>query len=86
MKRIIIHALMAIVGATLGNTFLPEFWVLIHQRQFENNAVVNSLIGAIIFLIFSFIFIRLLLNFVEKLTIRLQPSIFQKSHGDFWVV
>ena len=53
MKRIIIHALMAIVGATLGNTFLPEFWVLIHQRQFENNAVVNSLIGAIIFLIFS---------------------------------
>lgn len=67
MKRIIIHALMAIVGATLGDTFLPEFWVLIHQRQFENNAVVNSLIGAIIFLIFSFIFIRLLLNFVEKI-------------------
>jgi uncharacterized protein YacL len=67
MKRIIIHALMAIVGATLGQTFLPDFWVLIHQRQFENNAVVNSLIGAIIFLIFSFLFIRLLLNFVEKL-------------------
>ncbi len=67
MKRIIIHALMAIVGATLGDTFLPEFWVLVHQRQFENNAVVNSLIGAIIFLIFSFIFIRLLLNFVEKI-------------------
>lgn len=67
MKRIIIHALMAIVGAVLGETFLPEFWVLIRQRQFEHNAVVNSLTGAIIFLIFSFIFIRLLLNFVEKL-------------------
>jgi uncharacterized protein YacL len=83
MKRIIIHALMAIVGATLGDTFLPEFWVLIHQRQFENNAVVNSLIGAIIFR-FSFIFIRLLLNFVEKLTKRLQLSIFLKLLGDLW--
>ncbi|GFH41824.1 PIN/TRAM domain-containing protein [Lactococcus hodotermopsidis] len=67
MKRIIIHALMAIVGATLGNTFLPDFWVLIHQRQFESNAAVNSLIGALIFLVFSFIFIRLLLSFVEKI-------------------
>lgn len=67
MKRVIIHVLMAIVGATLGNTFLPEFWVMIHQRQFENNSVVNSLIGAIIFLIFSFIFIRLLLNFVDRI-------------------
>ncbi|GFH40618.1 PIN/TRAM domain-containing protein [Lactococcus insecticola] len=67
MRRIIIHALMAVIGATLGDSFLPEFWVLVHQRQFEHNAVVNSLVGAIIFLIFSFIFIRLLLNFVEKI-------------------
>lgn len=66
MKRIIIHALMAIVGATLGNTFLPEFWVLIHQRQFENNAVVNSLIGAIIFLIFFFYIYQTTVEFCRK--------------------
>ncbi|MDR1606320.1 MAG: TRAM domain-containing protein [Streptococcaceae bacterium] len=67
MKRIIIHALMTIVGATLGETFLPEFWVLVHQGELADNAVVNSLIGAIIFLGFSFIFIRLLLHIVDKI-------------------
>lgn len=67
MKRIIIHVLMVIVGATIGDAFLPEFWTLINQRQFQNNVVVNSLIGAIIFLIFSILFIRLLLNFVEQI-------------------
>ena len=67
MKRIIIHVLMVIVGATVGDAFLPEFWVLINQRQFQNNIVVNSFIGALIFLIFSIVFIRLLLNFVDKI-------------------
>lgn len=52
MKRIIIHVLMVIVGATVGDAFLPEFWVLINQRQFQNNIVVNSFIGALIFLFF----------------------------------
>ena len=41
MKRIIIHVLMVIVGATVGDAFLPEFWVLINQRQFQNNIVSN---------------------------------------------
>ena len=67
MKRIIIHVLMVIVGATVGDAFLPEFWVLINQRQFQNNIVVNSFIGALIFLIFSIVFIILLLNFVDKI-------------------
>lgn len=67
MKRIIIHVLMVIVGAAIGDAFLPEFWTLINQRQFQSNVIVNSLIGALIFLIFSILFIRLLLNFVDQI-------------------
>ncbi|MBS7578211.1 MULTISPECIES: PIN/TRAM domain-containing protein [unclassified Enterococcus] len=64
MRKNIIHLLMVIIGASLGGSFLPAFWLAIQQRDSVfNRPIVNSIIGGVIFLILSLF----LANFILKL-------------------
>lgn len=68
MRRGIIHLLMVIVGASLGIALLPALWNLANQANNElNQDIVNGIIGALIFLILSFIFVHSILNFLSKI-------------------
>ncbi|PCS00645.1 PIN/TRAM domain-containing protein [Lactococcus fujiensis] len=56
MRRWVIHLLMMIVGASLGVTFLPALWTVLGQdNSILNHGIIDGLIGAIIFLILSFL-------------------------------
>ncbi len=73
MRRWIIHLLMVIVGASLGVTALPALWVAIGQQNnsFLNHGVVDGLIGAIIFLIISFLIAGMLLRGLKRIEMRI---------------
>lgn len=86
MKRTIIHALdgychnawQYVSTRILGTHPSKAIWKQRSSHQFNWRNYFSD---------FSFIFIRLLLNFVEKIDHTIaNSSIFQKSHGDFWVV
>lgn len=67
MRRWMIHLLMAIVGASLGVTALPDLWqVLGQENRFLQNGIVDGLIGAIIFLIISFFIAGMLLRGLKR--------------------
>lgn len=67
MRRLIIQGLMVVIGAAVGSSFLPYLWSSLNQTKLENNNVVNSIIGAIIFLLLSFIFNKSILRALSKL-------------------
>lgn len=68
MRRWIISILMVVIGISLGITMMPSFWHLINQQDASmNNDVLNGFIGAIIFLILSFLFVGSLVNGLVKL-------------------
>lgn len=67
MRRLIIQGLMVVIGAAVGSSFLPYLWSALNQTKLENNNVVNNIIGAIIFLLLSFIFNKSILRALSKL-------------------
>lgn len=67
MRRLIIHVLMAVVGASLGITALPALWRTINWRNFQGFEVLNGLIGAFIFVIISFLFVNAMLRGLKKI-------------------
>lgn len=68
MRRWIIHILMGIVGASIGITVLPWVWHLFGQdANAFNQEIANGLIGAIIFVIFSFFMSNFLMRALKRL-------------------
>ena len=67
MKRIILQVIMTLIGAAVGSSLLPYLWSALHQTKLENNNALNSLIGAIIFLLLSIIFNKALMGMIKKL-------------------
>lgn len=68
MRKNIIHLLMVIIGASLGGSFLPAFWLAIQQRDsIFNRPIVNSIIGGVIFLILSLFLANFILRLLAKI-------------------
>lgn len=68
MRRWIIHLIMTVVGASLGIAALPALWNLLNWNhgilQYD---VVDGVIGAIIFIILSFVFAGSMINGLKRI-------------------
>ncbi|MDR0298011.1 MAG: TRAM domain-containing protein [Streptococcaceae bacterium] len=72
MRRIIIFALSALIGISIGIAALPAFWLVIGQHaNFLNQTWSNGLIGAILFLFFAALLIQPLLRLLAKIDARM---------------
>ncbi len=68
MGKRVITALMAIVGASLGVSFLPEFWKTAHLSTvvWLNNSFTDALLGALIFYLLSLFVAGYLISLIRK--------------------
>ena len=66
MRRWVIHVLMVVVGASLGVTLMPSLWMVLGRDTFSNRDLIDGLIGAIIFLVLSFLFSGFLLRRLQR--------------------
>ncbi|KAF1304060.1 PIN/TRAM domain-containing protein [Enterococcus saccharolyticus] len=68
MQKRVITVLMVIAGASLGVSLLPLAWNAIGQQQNDwlNNTVTNSIIGAIIFFLFSLLVAKYISAGIQK--------------------
>ncbi|WEV45118.1 PIN/TRAM domain-containing protein [Streptococcaceae bacterium ESL0687] len=67
MRKLIVQILIVIVGASVGDALLPQLWSTLNQPRLEDSSLVNSIIGAIIFLLLSFIVSRPVLKSLSRL-------------------
>lgn len=68
MQKRVITVLMVLAGASLGISSLPLAWEAIEQQQnaWLNNNITNSLIGAIIFYLFSLVVVNMISTGIRK--------------------
>lgn len=73
MQKRVITALMVIAGASIGVSLLPLAWNTIGQTNNDwlNNTVTNSLLGAIIFYLFSLLVVNQISAGIKKIEKRL---------------
>lgn len=69
MQKRIITVLMVLAGASIGVSLLPLLWEAIGQSDISwlNNTVTNSVIGAIIFYLFSLLVAKYISAGIEKI-------------------
>lgn len=69
MQKRVLTIIIALIGISLGITFLPVAWLAIgyQDNMWLNNSFTNGLIGAIIFYIIS-------LAIVEPITVGVKKS------------
>lgn len=68
MRRIILYIIAVFIGASVGVMALPTLWSSFHQtNNLFNQQWINGLIGAIIFLILTTIFINSLFTGLSKI-------------------
>ncbi|MDN6250537.1 MAG: PIN domain nuclease, partial [Tetragenococcus koreensis] len=69
MQKRVITVLMVLAGASLGISSLPLGWEMIGQQQnaWLNNNVTNSLIGALIFYLFSLLVTNMISTGIQKI-------------------
>ena len=80
MRRWVIHLLMMIVGASLGTTLLPVLEKVLGQRNsILDHGIFDGLIGAIIFLILSFLVSGMMIRGLNVWKMRLRALIYQSS-------
>lgn len=60
MQKRVIRALLVLAGASLGISLLPTTWLALGygNNEWLNNTITNSLIGALIFFLFSLIIVN----------------------------
>ncbi len=68
MQKRVITVLMVFAGASLGISLLPLAWETIGQQQntWLNNNITNSLIGALIFYLFSLLVVNMISTGIKK--------------------
>ena len=72
MRRWIIHLVMTVIGASLGVAVVPSILkVFGWDTGILQNEAVDGVIGAIIFIILSFIFAGSMLNGLKKIDSRI---------------
>lgn len=87
MRRIILYAVAILLGASIGIVAFPVLWNVFHQtNSIFNQEWINGLIGAIIFIILTIIFMNSFLAGLAKIdkavsTISLQKVIFNFIGG-----
>ncbi|MHC5249167.1 PIN domain-containing protein [Enterococcus sp. LJL120] len=69
MQKRMISLIMAIIGASLGFSYLPFFWQMLGQQDnnWLNNHFTNSLIGAIILFILSLAFAKYIVRLIRRI-------------------
>ena len=69
MQKRIIRALLILAGASLGISLLPAAWTAMgyESNQWLNNTVTNSLLGAIIFFLFSLLIVNYISAGIKKI-------------------
>lgn len=68
MTKKVIIALFLLLGGSLGGSYLPFLWeVLGWYNIFTNSSFMNIMVGAIIFLLLSFILMNTILNLIHRL-------------------
>ena len=69
MQKRIIRALLILAGASLGISLLPAAWTAMgyESNQWLNNIVTNSLLGAIIFFLFSLLIVNYISAGIKKI-------------------
>ncbi|AOA03355.1 PIN/TRAM domain-containing protein [Carnobacterium maltaromaticum] len=75
MTKKIITAVFAVVGGSIGASFLPDVWSLFNvTNSFLNNTFTNIIIGAIIFLLFSLVLVKYVERGVKKAEVYLSQQ------------
>lgn len=67
-KKAFIRIIMVIIGLAAGVSLLPSLWKLIHLDQYAilRSPIINSVIGAFIFLLISFLCERFFIKWIRK--------------------
>lgn len=69
MEKKIVTIFMVVIGASLGITFLPEIWDLLHlsHNTFLDNHFTNGLLGALIFFLISFLIVNYIVSVIKRI-------------------